>query len=124
MIIKLLLDPVQENTEGPTAKRRRTGMEETNISKGKKVLGTAAAAMDVSVVHRSEDKESEELNMAVSDGTVPSSCPHSADTNGTEGNYLLFTMQLNYLKIINANIYRSINGYDHFGSIRSFFIIL
>ena len=80
--------------------------------------------MDVSVVHRSEDKESEELNMAVSDGTVPSSYPNSADTNGTEGNYLLFTMQLNYLKIINANIYRSINGYDHFGSIRSFFIIL
>ena len=114
MIIKLFLDPVQENTEGPNSKKRR--LTETRNSEGnQQVSGTAAAAMDVSVVQLSEDKESEALGTNVSDGTVPSSYPNSADTNGAQGNYLLFTMQLNYLKIINANIYRSISGYDHFG---------
>ena len=113
MIIKLFLDPVQENTEGPNSKKRR--LTETSNSEGnQQVSETETTTMDVSVVQLSEDKESEELNTAVSDGTITSSYPNSADTNGTQGNYLLFTMQLNYLKIINANIYRSISVYDHF----------
>ena len=123
MIIKLFLDPVQENTEGPNSKKRR--LTETRNSEGnQQVSGTAAAAMDVSVVQLSEDKEIEALGTAVSDGTVPSSYPNSADTNCTQGNYLLFTMQFNYLKIIYANIYRSISIYDHFGSILSCCIII
>ena len=105
----MLLDPVQENTEVPKSKKRR--LTETRNSEGnQQVSGTAAAAMDVSVVQLSEDKESEALGTNVSDGTVTSSYPNSAVTNGTQGNYLLFTMQLNDLKIINANIYRSISG--------------
>ena len=92
-----------------------------NKSKGNaNVSGTGATPMDVSVVHPSDDQEIEVLNTHVSDETVPSSCTNSADTNGTEGNYLLFKMHVNYLKVINATIYRSISGYDHFGWICEF----
>ena len=94
-----IVDHVQEKPEGPTAKRRRTGMGETSNSQTNvNVSENEEMAMVQYVAQPPEAKESEELNMAVSDVTVPSSCPNSADTNGTEGNYLLFTMQLNYLK--------------------------
>ena len=110
-----IVDYVKEKPEGPTAKKRRTGMEETSNSQTNvNVSENEEMAMVQYVSQPPEAKESEELNMAVSDGTVPSSCPHSADTNGTEGNYLLFKMHVYNLKILNANIYRSISGYDHF----------
>ena len=116
-----IVDYVKEKPEGPTAKRRRTGMGETSNSQTNvNVSENEETAMVLSFAQPPEDKESEALATPVLNKQVPSSCTNfalnSAETpstslNDTEGNNLLFYYYTCtfVFSIINPNIFRSIS---------------
>ena len=118
---KLFVDHIQEEAAGPIPKRRR--LREISNSEGEtEAIDDCCSDEEFETMDALQYENSNGAVAPVFSEPVPSSCTNSAETstsrqvtNDTEGNYFFFKIQVSYLKIIFANIYRSISGCDYFG---------